>query len=108
MDIVTEIKETRKDKSLSTSFSMSKSPETKKIKKHISSMLGFQAKSAKNNAAKDELSLLQMKLAAAKDNLANATDSDDQNKYNTMVKKLQGKLNKLLEESDESDESNTN
>ena len=71
-------------------------------------MLGFQAKSAKNNAAKDELSLLQMKLTAAKDNLANATDSDDQNKYNTMVKKLQGKLNKLLEESDESDESYTN
>jgi len=30
----------------------------KKIKKHVSSMLGFQAKSAKNNAAKDELSLL--------------------------------------------------
>jgi hypothetical protein len=49
-----------------------------------------------------------MKLTAAKDNLANATDSDDQNKYNTMVKKLQGKLNKLLEESDESDESYTN
>jgi hypothetical protein len=49
-----------------------------------------------------------MKLAAAKDNVANATDSDDQNKYNMMVKKLQGKLNKLLEESNESDESNTN
>jgi hypothetical protein len=63
----------------------------KKIKKHISSMLGFQAKSAKNNAAKDELSLLQMKLAAAKDNLRNASDSDDQNKYIAMVKKLQGK-----------------
>ncbi len=29
MDIVTEIKETRKDKSLSTSFGMSKSPEEK-------------------------------------------------------------------------------
>jgi acyl-CoA-binding protein len=54
-------------------------------------MLGFQAKSAKNNAAKDELSLLQMKLAAAKDNLRNASDSDDQNKYIAMVKKLQGK-----------------
>ncbi len=49
-----------------------------------------------------------MKLTAAKDNLANATDSDDQNKYNMMVKKIQGKLNKLLEESNESDESNTN
>jgi len=71
-------------------------------------MLGFQAKSAKNNAAKDELSLLQMILAAAKDNLANAIDSDDQNKYSMMVKKLQGKLNKLLEESDESDKSYTN
>ena len=54
-------------------------------------MLGFQAKSAKNNAAKDELSLLQMELAAAKDNLRNASDSDDQNKYIAMVKKLQGK-----------------
>ncbi len=71
-------------------------------------MLGFQARSAKNNAAKDELSLLQMILAAAKDNLTNATDSYDQNKYSMMVKKIQGKLNKLLEESDESDESNTN
>ena len=49
-----------------------------------------------------------MKLDAAKDDLTYATDSDDQNKYNTMVKKLQWKLNKPLEESDESDESNTN
>jgi hypothetical protein len=48
-----------------------------------------------------------MKLDAAKDDLTYATDSDDQNKYKMMVKKLQGKLNKLLEESDESDETNT-
>jgi hypothetical protein len=48
-----------------------------------------------------------MKLDAAKDDLTYANDSDDQNKYKMMVKKLQGKLNKLLEESDESDETNT-
>ncbi len=59
-------------------------------------MLGFQAKSTKNNVAKDELSLMQMKLSAANDNLTNASDFDEQMKYSMMVKNLQANLNKLL------------
>jgi hypothetical protein len=62
MDLVTKIKETHRDGTLScTTFGMSTSPATKKMKKHISSMLRAQAKSAKNNTEKDELSLLQVK-----------------------------------------------
>jgi hypothetical protein len=81
---------------LSTAFGKPTSPDTKKIKKHIFSMLGFQAKSTKNNVAKDELSLMQMKLSAANDNLTNASDFDEQMKYSMMVKNLQANLNKLL------------
>jgi hypothetical protein len=48
---------------------MSTSPATKKMKRHISNMLRAQAKLAKNNASKDELSLLQVKLMVAKENV---------------------------------------
>jgi len=48
---------------------MSTSPATKKMKKHISNMLHAQAKSAKNNASKDELSLLQVKPMVVKENV---------------------------------------
>jgi hypothetical protein len=47
-----------------------------------------------------------MKLTAAKDNLTKTIKSDEQIKYNIMVKKLQAKLNKFLEVSDDSDASN--
>jgi hypothetical protein len=39
------------------------------MKKHISNMLHAQAKSAKNNASKDELSLLQVKPMVVKENV---------------------------------------
>jgi hypothetical protein len=50
------------------------------MKKHISSMLHAQAKSAKNNAMKDELLLLQ-------------------GKAEILLSKLQRKLNEVLDDS---------
>jgi hypothetical protein len=83
---------------------MSASPATKKMKKHISSMLQSQAKSAKNNANKDELSLLQAKLTVARENAAtHAFGSQEREKAEILLKKLQKKLNDALESSIESD-----
>jgi hypothetical protein len=63
--------ETCRDRTSScTTFGMSTYPYNNKIKKYISSMLQAQAKSAKNNAGKDELSLLQVKPMAAEENTA--------------------------------------
>lgn len=101
MDLVTEMRETRRDRTSSvTAFGMSASPATKKMKKHISSMLCAQAKSAKNNAEKDKISLLQVKLMAAKENAANYNvGSQERRKADAVLAKLQKKLNAALDSS---------
>jgi hypothetical protein len=91
MDLVTEIRETQQDRTSScTAFGMSTSPATKKVKKHISNMLRAQAKSAKNNASKDELSLLQVKLIVAKENVTHHdAGTRERQKVEILVNKLQ-------------------
>jgi hypothetical protein len=96
MEILTEVKETRKD--YSSMFTFLGMPITSEIthKKHLFHAW-FWRKSAKNNAANNGLSFLLMKLAASKDNLTKFTDSDEQIKCNVSVKMLQNKLKKFLE-----------
>jgi hypothetical protein len=82
---------------------MSTSPAIKKMKKHISSMLCAQAKSAKNNAEKDELSFLQVKLMEAKENAARYDiGSQESQKAEILLAKLQRKLNEALDASSSS------
>jgi hypothetical protein len=88
-----------------TSFGMSTSPVTKKRKKHISNMLCAQVKSTKNNASKDELSLLQVKLMVAKENVTcHNAGTRERHKAEILVNKLQQKLNQALDSSSASDE----
>jgi hypothetical protein len=76
------------------------------MKRHISNMLRAQAKSAKNNASKDELSLLQVKLMVAKENVTrHDVGTRERQKAEMLVDKLQRKLNEVLDTSSGSDES---
>jgi hypothetical protein len=76
------------------------------MKRHISNMLRAQAKSAKNNASKDELSLLQVKLMVAKENVTrHDAGTRERQKAEMLVDKLQRKLNEALDTSSGSDES---
>jgi hypothetical protein len=76
-----------------------------KMKKHISNILCAQAKSARNNASKDELSLLQVKLMVAMDNVtSHDAGTRERQKAEILVNKLQQKLNQALDSSSASDE----
>jgi len=104
LDLVTELIETRKNKTSSTAFGLAASPATRKMKKHINVMLRAQSKSAQTTAQKDQLSLLQTKLMVAKENAANfLIGSQDRKKADALLTKLQKKLNDLLNNSSESE-----
>ena len=67
-------------------------------------MLHAQAKSAKNNASKDELSVLQVKLMVAMDNVtSHDAGTRERQKAEILVNKLQQKLNQALDSSSASD-----
>ncbi len=69
------------------------------MKKHISSMLHAQAKSAKNNAMKDELLLLQVKLMVAKKLQHVMILAQRTEKAEILLSKLQRKWNEVLDDS---------
>jgi hypothetical protein len=100
VELVAELKDRRGEKSVS--FGLVKSPDTKEMKLHITSMISSQATAAKHNATKDAMALLVFKLNTANEALLRAVNDVEREKYTRIIEKLQRKMDKhLLEDSDE-------
>jgi hypothetical protein len=100
IELVTELKDKRGEKSVS--FGLAKSPETKEMKKKNNSLISSQATAAKHNATKDAMALLQYKLDTANQASERAIHSHERNKYIGIIEKLQHKMDKHhLEDSEE-------
>jgi hypothetical protein len=100
VELVAELKDRCGEKSVS--FGLVKSPDTKEMKLHITSMISSQAKAAKHNATKDAMALLVFKLNTANEALLRAVNDVEREKYTRIIEKLQRKMDKhLLEDSDE-------